>query len=818
MDATLVLKRINSTITLLTGIAGYLLVQLGVVSEKTITQLIESLQWAYDRIKEGVSINFEPVLDAIDRIEDMIIDTIDNEIEAVTKTISKVETRIQSRIDEGIQSVTKTIADATGKVISNIDQKIGTVTKTVTNATSKIIDNIEAGIESTIKTVEDTAGKVIGRIADVGTTVVKTAEAVKTTVTSSIANAIDDVTRVVYTIERRILGSIDEAIDSVIEFVDGVYDKIGRSLTEAKELIAAIPLGFATAIAQVFDGAAITIPEQVVDTFAVGLGAIPALNALSRAIPNLPGFFKGLLGVGVLYAMLQEMKDALFGPQLERLRQSMSGQIREGLLDTYTIAQIVRKGFLSNNKAYEILSRAGLDDEQINALFHFVDQYLPPQDLADLANKKLISIDKAVEDAKKQGFSQEDVNILLESKKQYLGISDLVNAHLKYGLSLDYVKFVAQRYGFTEESVDILTTLQHNELDITIIREAFLRGLIDENEVNERIRRLGIWPQDVDIIKKLFIQLPSINDMIRMAVREAFTPEIAEKFGQYEDYPELLTRYAKMVGLDEEWAKRYWASHWDLPSVQMGFEMYHREVINEDELNKLMRALDIMPFWRDKILKISYNIPTRVDLRRMYELGLIDDTELERRLRHYGYSPEDAKLMLEYYRVEREYSQLAEKAEGRGLTKTEILSAYTNEMMSYDEALEALKDLHYGEEEAELFLILEEYKQSKTLRDKKIKLIKEKYINGFIDMNDAIIELGKLNLTAKEMDKTLVDFELEIIPKTKRPSETSIMTWGKMGLITPDEVANEMLALGYSKRYAELFKRQIEMEVSKGAK
>ncbi|GAH93918.1 unnamed protein product, partial [marine sediment metagenome] len=44
--------------------------------------------------------------------------------------------------------------------------------------------------------------------------------------------------------------------------------------------------------------------------------------------------------------------------------------------------------------------------------------------------------------------------------------------------------------------------------------------------------------------------------------------------------------------------------HWSLPSPSQGFEMLHRGVIDEAELNMLLRALDIMPFWREKLTKV----------------------------------------------------------------------------------------------------------------------------------------------------------------------------------------------------------------------
>ncbi|GAI90329.1 unnamed protein product, partial [marine sediment metagenome] len=90
------------------------------------------------------------------------------------------------------------------------------------------------------------------------------------------------------------------------------------------------------------------------------------------------------------------------------------------------------------------------------------------------------------------------------------------------------------------------------------------------------LRKIGIHPDYAGVYKELAYQIPPIADIITMAVREAFTPAIAERFGQYQDYPPDLEVWAAKKGLSKEWSERYWAAHWSLPSAQQGFEMLHR--------------------------------------------------------------------------------------------------------------------------------------------------------------------------------------------------------------------------------------------------
>jgi len=162
------------------------------------------------------------------------------------------------------------------------------------------------------------------------------------------------------------------------------------------------------------------------------------------------------------------------------------------------------------------------------------------------------------------------------------------------------------------------------------------------------LRRIGIHPNYNSLYKELAYQIPPVADIITMAVREAFTPAIAARFGQYEDLPTEFVEWVQKKGLSKEWAERYWAAHWSLPSPQQGFEMLHRGVIGVDDLNMLMRALDIMPFWRDKLTQIAFRPLSRVDVRRMFALGVLDVGGVRKAYTDLGYNDYNANLMTNF--------------------------------------------------------------------------------------------------------------------------------------------------------------------------
>lgn len=232
------------------------------------------------------------------------------------------------------------------------------------------------------------------------------------------------------------------------------------------------------------------------------------------------------------------------------------------------------------------------------------------------------------------------------------------------------------------------------------------------SDLDSKLRRIGIHPAYHALYKELAYQIPPVADIITMAVREAFTPEIAGRFGQYEGLPTQYVEWVGKKGLSREWAERYWAAHWSLPSPQQGFEMLQRGVINRDELALLLRALDIMPFWRDKLVQISFNPLTRVDIRRMYSLGVLNENEIHKAYQDIGYNSENAARLTtftvkltEQAKARAEAAKEKAKAEKIPLwTTAQTLSFVKKGLITTDRARQELLWLGYDIERIRIYL------------------------------------------------------------------------------------------------------------------
>jgi len=217
-----------------------------------------------------------------------------------------------------------------------------------------------------------------------------------------------------------------------------------------------------------------------------------------------------------------------------------------------------------------------------------------------------------------------------------------------------------------------------------------------------------------------------------------------------------------------------------------------------ETLRVLMKTADYPKFWRDRLIAIAYSPLTRVDLRRIYELGLIDDEELKARLMELGYTKKDAELMLQFYKAYR-------NVEERDLTKTEILKGYRMGSMTKEQAKEMLMDLGYSEEEAEFILELEDYKKWRDEVDEQVDLLMAEYKEGLITKDELAKGLESLNLSEKEKEYWLRKADVIRARERKRATPSDWRRWFEAGVVDEVEFRKRMEAFGYTKEEVDYF-------------
>lgn len=323
-------------------------------------------------------------------------------------------------------------------------------------------------------------------------------------------------------------------------------------------------------------------------------------------------------------------------------------------------------------------------------------------------------------------------------------------------------------------------------------------------DLDLELKRIGIHPEYTGLYKTLAYPIPPVADIITMAVREAFTPDIAARFGQYEDYPPEFEYWTERKGLSKEWSQRYWAAHWSLPSATQGFEMLHRGVITQIELNMLLRALDVMPFWRERLTRIAYRRLSRVDIRRMYRVGVLTEIEVYEAYLELGYNERDSRRMSDFTLKQ----VLATQSK---FTSRDIVSAYTKYMLTRSDARMLLIEIGVRSENISFILTSADYKRAWALTEDRIAAIRNMYKKEVYDDNKARAELLRLNLPAEQVEVLMSQWYIDEKDKPPRHWTTSqALSFAKAELITLDRAKQELADVGYDTEHIDIYMESIK--------
>jgi hypothetical protein len=359
----------------------------------------------------------------------------------------------------------------------------------------------------------------------------------------------------------------------------------------------------------------------------------------------------------------------------------------------------------------------------------------------------------------------------------------------------EFIKHCRQ-HGWPDIAIDAFLEIFAQRVGVGDLSTLLLRQEMSESEFDAELAKRGYKSDEVAKLKELQKVIPGLGDIIRMAVREAFTPEVVRQFQLHAELPGEMVEWAAKQGLSREWAEAFWAAHWELPSLTMGFEMLHRGEISEDEMRLLIRTHDVSPFWRDKLLNISYSPYTRVDIRRMHAAGVVGVEEVYQNYRDLGYDHEKATKMTEFTVA---YNQSTE----RDLTKTDLLNALKIGYFGPEQTRANLIALGYDENEADYYVSKVLYDLWQDEIQEQVKYLQQQYVRNLISQNDVYSELGRLNLPAEQINRYLRTWDIEREAKTRLLTSTKLEQLRKAQIIDDGTYSEEMSGLGYKQQYIE---------------
>jgi len=391
------------------------------------------------------------------------------------------------------------------------------------------------------------------------------------------------------------------------------------------------------------------------------------------------------------------------------------------------------------------------------------------------------------------GIMMGDFVKLLKSKftPEQLGVGDLIRAsHIAPELNNDINKKLSEN-GLSEDDIKLAKISAYSTLDVTTIMQCFLRKDIKDFDVVNRLEELGFTPKRIQEIMSTWEVIPSPQDLLWMVGKEAFEPDQVRKFGLDEEFPSDQVQWLKKQGLSEYWAKKYWAAHWQYPGESRALELFHRGIINDADLDAFYRVIEMPTYWREKLKQASYSLYTRVDLRRMHDMGIISEEDVYTNFRGEGYDDIKARNMTLFYL---KYNELNDK----DLSMSQIKNAYKADLITKLQAVNALTKLQYTEDQANFILEYVEYEEMIEIQKLRIKSIAKMYREGFYDKQKTKNMLSALGVELKWVDVYLVQWDEEKIQAEKIPDKNELIEWFSSKQIDGETFVSYMRRHGYS--------------------
>ena len=381
--------------------------------------------------------------------------------------------------------------------------------------------------------------------------------------------------------------------------------------------------------------------------------------------------------------------------------------------------------------------------------------------------------------------------------------------------------------GYNDNYKEVLFDFYKPKLPPTTLLEAEKRIEKLDYDITKALKQHGFNDKEISILRELSYAYPSPTDFIRFAVREVFTEDKETQEALSAEFPEDIVPYAEKAGMRKDVLEWYWKAHWELPSPSQVYEMLHR--LNPDvlavrgeaykemglDLSKLETTKETVEFylkqadydkrWRQRLLAISYNPLTRVDLRRIYELGLIDDNELLARLMEVGYTKKDAELMVEFYKTFRQ-------EEARTFAKTEIKYLLYYGIIGEAEAKVMLERLGYTEEDAKTMIELWKVKLAEKDMRETQKFVRDAYALGEITREEAERILREAGLSEEVITVVLDKEDKRRLKSVKLPSASTVVKWLKLGVITKEKAREILHSINVKEEYIDYYIKEAEVE------
>lgn len=666
---------------------------------------------------------------------------------AVVAALKGAATAAATSVAEAPQGIFDAIGGALGGLIGGAGDALGGIVGQVQSSIGSLIGGAGSALGGIVSSVTSGIGTIVGGASDV-------------------------LGGIVSTVAGGVGGLLDQALSGAGQVVGGVVSGLGALIGGAGDALGAIVGTVQRHIAGLLRGIG-----EVVDELASKAAGIPGalVDIGTTIVEGFTGAFSPALEAfgGLISHPTDGLLGGFFGAEVPELTDRIDAVLRRMEANPHVpgdVKQLSRPGLLPAIPIMGLIAAF-----LVVPLLHTAISTLiaPAMTLAQQEEYKAV-------------------------RPSLLPLGDMTAAVRRDERSEVWLADQAARLGYRDDDIALAVKLTRSLLDPASLTDMLRRKVISEGEWSKGLTDLGYDESDVARLARIRDIVPGPSDLVRFAVRDAFPGQVEYEGAGGAAVPGGFVEAGKLVGLTPEWARSYWAAHWELPSVSMALEMYHRGIISLDRLKGLIRQADFAPEWRDEMVEVAFNPLTRVDIRRMYGAGVLNAGGVERAYRDIGYSPERAAQLREFTVKLEAAAGAADTSAQRDLTRADLVGAYADGILTRDAAGKHLRELGYDIAETELILDREDLAIVRSRRKEAKAAIVAQASAGVLTDAQTQDALARAGYTQVEVSAVLVDIDAKRRGHVTLPSKADLAAFVKAKLIDEAEWRDGLSVLGYS--------------------
>lgn len=386
---------------------------------------------------------------------------------------------------------------------------------------------------------------------------------------------------------------------------------------------------------------------------------------------------------------------------------------------------------------------------------------------------------------------------------QLLGVADILKGYHRGSLTGAEAYGEVRRHGFDAKRYEIMHNIYLQRPDLVILLECLRRGLTTPDKARETLIGEGMDPQWIDTLLALETRLPTQQEVLQWMIRDVFSPQVRQTLRLDDDYPDTITPFFRQLGLTEEHARNSWAAHWQLPSVTLSFQMLHRELITEEQLEQILIAADVLPSLRESIKDAAYRPLTRVDARRMHDMGVLSREELLKAYKDLGYNSTNASMLVEWTELyNQDVEESADALETKELSRSQLLRLYAKGLLSRTDTLSGLSRIGYSTLGSEILVLSSDMDRMEEEHARTVEIILRKYRTDQIGYQEAVASLAATGLEGDALELEVLKLGEQEQNALEEPSSGQLNRMLRQGLISPQRYLALLQKQGYSMEWS----------------